>query len=68
MFNANFKNITKSFIKDFISICKELTIDKQQVVGNINIISEFKEKCQYYVLVIENELIINGLFLILIMN
>jgi hypothetical protein len=68
MFNANFKNITKSFIKDFISICKELNIDKQQVVGNINIISEFKEKCQYYVLVIENELIINGLFLILIMN
>jgi hypothetical protein len=68
MFNANFKNITKSFIKDFISNCKELNIDKQQVVGNINIISEFKEKCQYYVLVIENELIINGLFLILIMN
>ena len=60
--NANFKNNTKSFIKDFVSICSELNLNKQYVVDNINSISkDFKEKCLDYDLDIEHELIITCL-------
>ena len=63
--NANFKNNTKSFIKDFISICSELNLDKQYVVDKINSISkDFKEKCLDYDLDIEHELI--KIFILLI--
>ena len=62
MLNADFKNNTKSFIKDFISICSELNLNKQYVADNINSISkDFKEKCLDYDLDIEHELIITCL-------
>ena len=60
--SSNFKNNTKSFIKDFVLICDELNLNKQYVVDNIDVVSkDFKEKCLEYDLDIEHELIITCL-------
>ena len=59
MLNLTLKNNTKSFMKDFENICKELNLSKQQVVENINTITkQFKEDCLYYDLDTEHELIV----------
>ncbi len=59
MLNSTLKNNTKSFMKDFENICKELNLSKQQVVENINTITkQFKEDCLYYDLDTEHELIV----------
>jgi hypothetical protein len=42
--NSKFKNNTKIFIKDFVSICNELNLGKQYLVDKINLVSKnFKE-------------------------
>ncbi len=44
--SSKYKNNTKSFIKEFMDVCKEMNLDHKYVIDNINSVSiELKNKC-----------------------
>jgi hypothetical protein len=46
LLSSKYKNNTKSFIKEFMDVCKEMNLDHKYVIDNINSVSiEFKNKC-----------------------
>jgi hypothetical protein len=46
LLSSKYKNNTKSFIKEFMDVCKEISLDHKYVIDNINSVSiEFKNKC-----------------------
>ena len=62
LLNSNYKNNTKSFIKEFMDVCKLLNLNHTYVIENINSVSnEFKNKCIEYASNMETELIITCL-------
>jgi GH25 family lysozyme M1 (1,4-beta-N-acetylmuramidase) len=59
---SKYKNNTKSFIKEFMDVCKLMNLNQKYVIENINTISnDFKNTCVEFENNTETELIITCL-------